>query len=160
MVATRVVTNEMIMVVSAWPMLNAALNGVSALLLASGYYFIRRRRIVAHRWCMLSAFGVSAIFLVSYLTYHYQVGATPFAGQGWSRPLYFAMLTSHILLAASIVPLALITVYRGLRKRFVVHRRIARRTLPLWLYVSVTGVLIYLMLYHWYAPVRVAAGGG
>ena len=142
--------------ISTLPALNALLNGASALLLAAGYFFIRRGKVAAHKLCMLSAFGLSALFLVSYLTYHYHSGSTTFTGQGWSRPVYFSILISHIVLAATIVPLALITLYRALKKRFVVHRRLARRTLPLWLYVSITGVLIYLMLYHVFAPVRIA----
>lgn len=143
----------------ALPALNAALNGVSALLLLTGYYFIRRKNVKAHKTCMLAAFGVSSLFLVSYLVYHIQSGSTPFGGEGWTRPLYFALLVSHILLAASIVPLVLVTLYRGLKSRFALHRRLARRTLPLWLYVSVTGVIIYFMLYHLFPPVRVALLG-
>ena len=144
--------------VALLPALNAALNAASALLLGAGYFFIRRRNIPAHRACMLAACGLSGLFLISYLTYHFQVGATPFSGQGWSRPVYFSVLVSHIVLAATMVPLVLVTLYRALRKRFPIHRRLARRTLPVWLYVSVTGVMIYLMLYQFFdAPARVAA---
>jgi len=137
---------------SALPALNAALNALSAVLLLSGYYFIRQRNIRAHRASMLAAFSVSSLFLISYLVYHSQVGATSFAGQGWSRPFYYSLLISHVVLAATIVPLALVTLYRGLKRRDAVHRRIARRTLPLWLYVSVTGVIIYFVLYHLFPP--------
>lgn len=134
--------------VAALPALNALLNGTSALLLTGGYLSIRRRRRRAHVTCMLSAFAVSVLFLVSYVTYHYHAGSKPFGGQGWIRPVYFALLLTHILLAAVIVPFALTTIYRGLRASFERHVRIARWTLPLWLYVSVTGVVIYWMLYH------------
>ena len=138
--------------VSALPAVNAFLNGTSAVLLSAGFVFIRRKHIAAHRACMLSAFGVSALFLVSYLVYHAQAGSVPFQGRGWVRPVYFALLLSHILLAAVIVPLALTTIHRAWTGRFDRHRRIARWTLPIWLYVSVTGVLIYLMLYQLDAP--------
>lgn len=134
-----------------WPALNAALNGASALLLAIGYVFIRQRRIAAHKVCMGLAFGASTLFLISYLSYHYYVGSIRFAGRGAVRALYFAILISHSILAAVIVPLALVTLYRALRGRFEGHARIARWTLPLWFYVSVTGVIVYWMLYHLYA---------
>lgn len=139
--------------VSALPLLNACLNTVSAGLLAAGWFFIRRRRIVAHVACMLSAFMVSTLFLLSYVTYHYYVGSRPFTGQGWIRPVYFTVLVTHIVLAAAIVPLALTTIYRGWRASvdgggFARHVAIARWTLPLWLYVSITGVLVYWLLYH------------
>ncbi len=130
------------------PAFNAALNGISALLLASGYLCIRRGRVTAHKLCMGSAFVTSTLFLVSYLTYHYHVGSVPFGGRGWIRAAYFTILVSHTLLAATIVPLALVTLSRALRGRFGKHVRIARWTLPLWLYVSVTGVVVYWMLYH------------
>ena len=130
------------------PDVNAALNGTSALLLASGYLCIRRRMVTAHKACMVSAFVLSTLFLVSYLTYHYHVGSVAFGGQGWIRRAYFAILISHTVLAATIVPLAAVTLTRGLRGRFSKHVRIARWTLPLWLYVSVTGVVVYWMLYH------------
>ncbi|MCZ6670522.1 MAG: DUF420 domain-containing protein [Acidobacteria bacterium] len=130
------------------PALNAVLNGISALFLTAGYLFIRRGRIRAHKFCMGSAFLVSTLFLVSYLVYHYLTGSTPFQGRGWIRSVYFSILVSHILLAAAVPPLSLITIHRALRRRFDSHRRIARWTLPIWLYVSVTGVVVYGMLYH------------
>lgn len=130
------------------PTLNAALNGTAALLLAAGYVLIRRRQVAAHRAAMLGAFGVSALFLVSYVVYHAQAGSRPFEGEGWIRPVYFAVLISHIVLAALIVPFVLATIYRAWRGEFGRHVRIARWTLPAWLYVSVTGVLVYWMLYH------------
>jgi putative membrane protein len=134
--------------VSALPGLNATLNAGSAVLLTAGFFFIRRRRIAAHLTAMLGAFGLSTLFLASYVIYHYYAGARPFLGQGWVRGLYFALLLTHIVLAAAIVPLALTTIYRALTARFDRHVRIARWTLPLWLYVSVTGVVIYWMLYR------------
>jgi len=137
--------------VSALPLLNAVLNATSALLLAFGYLFIRQKNILAHKVCMLSAFAVSTCFLISYVIYHYQAGSKPFAGTGFLRLIYFPLLISHILLAAVIVPLALTTLYRAWAGAFERHKRIARFTLPIWLYVSVTGVLVYLMLY-WASP--------
>jgi len=134
--------------VSALPALNAALNATSAVLLTVGYIFIRRRRVAAHLACMLSAFGVSTLFLASYVIYHYYAGSRPFAGAGWIRPVYFVLLVSHIVLAATIVPLALTTIFRALTGQLSRHRRIARWTLPIWLYVSVTGVLVYWMLHR------------
>lgn len=136
--------------ISFLPAVNAALNATSALLLAVGYLFIRKKKITAHKVCMVSALGTSTLFLISYLTYHYHVGSIRFAGRGGIRILYFAILISHTILAAAIPPLALITVSRALRGRFDRHVRIARWTLPIWLYVSVTGVIVYLMLYHLY----------
>jgi uncharacterized membrane protein YozB (DUF420 family) len=130
------------------PAVNAGLNSISGLLLAAGYRYIRRGKIAAHRACMAAAFGVSTLFLICYLTYHAQVGSVPFQREGWIRPVYFTILISHIVLAAAILPLALVTLYRAWRERFDSHRRIARWTLPIWLYVSVTGVVIYLMLYR------------
>lgn len=129
------------------PSVNAALNSASALLLAAGYIFIRRRKVAAHRLCMLSAFATSTLFLTSYLIYHYHVGSVPFTGQGLMRGVYFTILISHTILAAAIVPLVLITLYRALKANFDKHKRIARWTLPLWFYVSVTGVIVYGMLY-------------
>jgi uncharacterized membrane protein YozB (DUF420 family) len=134
--------------VTALPTLNAVLNGTCALLLATGFVLIRRRRIAAHRACMQAAFAVSVLFLVSYLVYHAQVGSVPFPGQGWIRPVYFAILISHTALAALVPPLALTTLILGLRARYSRHRWIARFTLPIWLYVSVTGVVVYWMLYR------------
>ena len=138
--------------VSSLPALNATLNSVSALLLASGWLLIRRRHIAAHRACMLGAFVVSTAFLVSYVTYHLHAGSVKYTGTGLLRPLYFATLITHIVLAAAIVPLALVTLSRALRARFAAHARLARWTLPIWLYVSVTGVIIYVMLYHLFPP--------
>ena len=130
------------------PALNAVLNGASGLLIATGWVLIRRGHRTAHKRVMLAAVACSAIFLVSYLTYHAQVGSVRFQGQGPIRTVYFAILISHTILAVAIVPLVLITVSHGLRERFDRHRRIARVTLPLWAYVSVTGVVIYWMLYR------------
>jgi uncharacterized membrane protein YozB (DUF420 family) len=138
--------------ISGLPAVNAFLNGTSAMLLTIGYFFIRRGKVTSHKVCMVTAFGVSCLFLVSYLIHHYQVGSIPFAGQGWIRPVYFTLLISHIILAAVIVPLALTTVYRALNAQFDKHVKIARWTLPIWLYVSVTGVLVYVMLYQLYPP--------
>ena len=131
--------------------LNATLNASSAVLLSTGYWMIRRGRVLAHKSCMGLAFLSSTAFLVSYLLYHARVGSVAFRGQGWIRPVYFALLASHTILAAAIVPLAVITLSRALREQFDRHKRIARWTLPLWLYVSVTGVVIYFLLYHLYA---------
>lgn len=136
--------------VSYLPHLNAFLNGTSAILLVSGYTFIRKGNIAAHRTCQISALVVSVLFLASYLTYHFNHGATRFTGQGLVRPLYFTILTSHTILAVVIVPLVIITFFRAVRADFVRHRKIARITLPLWLYVCVTGVIVYLMLYQIY----------
>jgi uncharacterized membrane protein YozB (DUF420 family) len=134
--------------VSDLPTVNAILNGVSACLLVTGWSFIRRREIAKHRACMLSAFAASAAFLVSYVVYHANVGSVPFQGQGIVRPIYFTILITHVILAAAILPLALVTLSRALAARFDRHRAIARWTLPIWLYVSVTGVVIYAMLYQ------------
>ena len=130
------------------PTVNASLNSLSATLLGVGYYFIRRGDQRRHRICMLGAFGSSVVFLVCYLVYHYQVGSIPFQGQGWIRPVYFTILITHVALAATIVPLALLTLYRAWKEQFERHRRIARWTWPIWMYVSVTGVIVYLMLYR------------
>jgi len=135
------------------PHLNALLNSASALLLIAGYRFIRSKRITAHRNCQIAAVATSALFLTSYLTYHYYHGSTRFPGQGIVRPIYFTILLTHTILAAVIVPMILVTLYRALRSDFNRHRRIARWTLPLWLYVSITGVIVYLMLYQIY-PAR------
>jgi uncharacterized membrane protein YozB (DUF420 family) len=132
------------------PALNAILNGTSAILLMAGYVLIRRGERVLHKRCMLAALGVSAAFLTSYVIYHANVGSRPFPGTGAVRGIYFAILITHVLLAATIPPLALVTASRGLRGRYDRHVRIARWTLPVWLYVSVTGVVIYLMLYQFY----------
>ena len=134
------------------PELNASLNGASAVFLGVGYIMIRRKRILAHKVCMLAAVTCSAVFLVSYVVYHLHAGIIRFAGQGFIRPVYFTMLTSHTILAVAIVPLVIITLTRALRSNFAAHKRIARWTFPIWAYVSVTGVLIYILLYHLYAP--------
>ena len=134
---------------SSWlPEINAALNGTAAVLLGSGYVFIRRRRIAAHRTCMIAAFAASSLFLITYLIHHARVGSVPFHGAAWLRPVYFGLLVPHIVLAALVVPLALTTIYRAWCGRFDRHRRLARVTLPIWLYVSVSGVLVYVLLYH------------
>lgn len=128
--------------------LNACLNGVAALCLMAGYVFIRRGNVSAHRRAMLSAFGLSCMFLLTYLIHHARVGSVPFSGQGWIRVVYFGLLIPHIVLAAAVVPMALLTIYRGWTSRLEAHRKVARITLPLWLYVSVSGVALYWMLYH------------
>ena len=132
------------------PALNAALNGTAGILLAIGYYYIRQGNMTAHKKIMISAFVVSSVFLVSYLIYHAHAGSTKFLGTGFIRPVYFTILISHIILAAAIVPMAIITMFRGLKARYDTHKKIARWTLPIWLYVSVTGVIIYFLLYHIY----------
>ncbi len=136
--------------ISYLPHVNAILNTTSAILLIVGYRFIKRGQINAHRVCQTTAVATSTLFLISYLTYHYYHGDTRFLGQGIVRPIYFIILITHVILAIVIVPMVLITFYRALREDFVRHRRIARWTLPVWLYVSVTGVIVYLMLYHFY----------
>jgi putative membrane protein len=130
------------------PTLNAILNFTAAVLLAAGFYFIKTRRIQAHKRCMVAALFVSAAFLTSYVIYHYHAGSVPFGGQGWIRLVYFSILITHVLLAIVILPLVLRTAYLGLTARFDKHVRIARWTFPLWMYVSVTGVIVYLMLYR------------
>jgi putative membrane protein len=137
---------------SRLPAVNAFLNGTSAVLLSMGYVCIRRRRVTGHKICMSTAFAVSCLFLISYLIHHYQAGSVPFSGQGWIRPVYFSLLISHVILAALVVPLALTTLYRAVSARFDKHVRIARWTLPIWLYVSVSGVVVYVMLYRLYPP--------
>jgi len=134
-----------------FPIINASLNGACTILLLVGRWFISQRRIAAHRLTMITAVITSTLFLISYLYYHAHVGSVRFQGTGWSRPIYFTILISHVALAAAIVPLVIITLTRALRERFDRHRAIARWTFPLWLYVSVTGVLVYFMLYHWFA---------
>lgn len=140
----------MILQLSDFPALDASLNATSAVLLTLGYISIRNKRILAHKICMLSAFGTSSIFLVCYLWYHAHHGVTRFTGQGLIRPFYFTLLGSHTILAAVIVPLVLTTLYRAWKKRFDLHKRIARWTLPLWIYVSITGVMVYWLLYRLY----------
>jgi putative membrane protein len=136
--------------VSALPAVNAWLNGASAVLLTAGWAFVRRRRIASHRACMLGAFCVSVLFLLSYVTYHALAGSRPFAGQGWTRWVYFPILVTHVVLAATMVPFVLTTLYRALGADFARHARLARFTLPVWLYVSVTGVVVSCMLYLWF----------
>lgn len=136
------------MTVADLPALNATLNGVAAVLLTIGYVLIRKRRWEQHRAVMLAAFGVSTLFLISYLIYHANAGSRPFTGRGPIRIVYLTILITHVVLAVAIVPLALVTLSRGLRARYDRHARIARWTLPIWLYVSVTGVVVYLMLYQ------------
>jgi putative membrane protein len=135
------------------PAVNASLNGLAAIFLVIGYFLIRARKIQAHRYCMIAAFACSCLFLTLYLTFHYLAGVIRFGGQGWIRPVYLTLLTSHTILAVVIVPLVLITLSRGLSRRFDKHRAIARWTLPLWLYVSVTGVVVYWLLYVAYTPI-------
>lgn len=132
------------------PALNALLNAAAATLLVTGYTLIRRGKRVLHKRCMLGALTASALFLVSYVTYHWNAGSRPFPGSGIVAAIYFTILITHVLLAMTILPLALITTARGLLGQFSRHRRVARWTLPIWLYVSVTGVVIYLMLYQLY----------
>ncbi len=142
---------------TALPALNAALNATAALLLATGWVAIRRRRVHVHRACMVAAFVTSTLFLVSYLVYHAHAGTTRFAGPGWIRPVYFAILGTHTVLAAAVPVLAVLTLGLALRARFVRHARLARWTLPIWLYVSITGVVIYALLYHLFPGVPPAA---
>jgi uncharacterized membrane protein YozB (DUF420 family) len=130
------------------PAINATLNGIAAVLLVTGYVQIRQGQVARHRLCMLAAFATSALFLVSYVTYHAQVGSQPFTGQGLIRVVYFSVLIPHVILATLILPLALITLRRGLRRDDARHVAIAKWTLPIWLYVSVTGVVVYWMLYQ------------
>lgn len=131
------------------PTVNASLNGLATVLLIAGYVLIRRKQAEAHKRVMLSAFGVSVVFLVCYLVYHAYAGSKSFQGTGFIRPVYFIILISHIVLAAAVPVLAAMTIYRGLKSQWDRHRKIARVTFPIWLYVSVTGVMIYGMLYHW-----------
>jgi putative membrane protein len=130
------------------PKLNAILNFTSAVLLATGFYFIKQRRIDAHKRCMVAALIVSVAFLTSYVIYHYHAGSVSFTGQGWIRPVYFIILITHVILAIVILPMVLRTAYLGFTARFDKHVPIARKTFPLWMYVSVTGVIVYLMLYQ------------
>ncbi len=140
--------------ISDLPLVNACLNGSAALFLLAGYYFIRRERRIAHRNCMMTALVLSTAFLISYLYYHYSMqrlhgsAHTKFVNPAWFRPIYLTILFTHLVAAIAIVPMILVTVFRALRERFDQHRRIARWTWPLWMYVSVTGVLIYWLLYH------------
>jgi uncharacterized membrane protein YozB (DUF420 family) len=135
------------------PAVNAALNGTCTILLLAGFIFIQKRKISLHRFFMITAFCCSILFLVFYLYFHAHAGVIRFSGHGWIRPVYFTILISHTTLAIVIVPLVLITLSRALRSRFDAHRTIARWTLPLWLYVSVTGVIVYWLLYIAYTPI-------
>jgi putative membrane protein len=135
------------------PAVNATLNGTSAVFLLTGYFMIRSGKILAHKACMLTAFVCSSVFLCGYLYYHFTIGLVRFGGEGWIRPVYFTILTTHTILAIVIVPLVLIALYRALTDQFMKHRAIARWTFPLWLYVSVTGVIVYWLLYVAYPPV-------
>jgi uncharacterized membrane protein YozB (DUF420 family) len=130
------------------PAVNATLNAVAGVLLLVGFMLIRSRHVALHRRFMLAAFAASALFLLSYVTYHWQVGSVRFTRSGFVRPLYFGILITHVVLAAAVLPLAIVTLTRGLNGRFPAHRAIARWTLPIWLYVSVTGVLVYVLLYQ------------
>jgi uncharacterized membrane protein YozB (DUF420 family) len=134
------------------PSINAVLNATAAILLLVGRQYIRKGEREKHRMCMLGAFGTSILFLISYLVYHYQHGSQPFQGTGWVRPLYFTILGSHTVLAAGLAPLVIMTLRRAFRKEYDLHKKLARWTFPIWLYVSVTGVIIYVMLYHFFAP--------
>ena len=136
------------MSVTILPTVNAVLNASAAVAMLAGFVAIRQRRIAVHRACMLTAVGLSALFLTSYLVYHAQVGSRPYAGGGWMRTVYLSILLTHTVLAIVIVPLVSTTLYRALRTQFVRHARLARVTFPIWLYVSVTGVVVYWMLYR------------
>lgn len=136
------------MSVSDLPSFNAALNLTSTILLVTAWFFIKNRRIQAHRRCMIAAFVTSALFLISYVTYHAQIGSKPFPGTGAIRIVYFSILIPHVILAAAVLPLAIVTLRRGLRRDDERHRRLAKVTLPIWLFVSVTGVIVYVMLYQ------------
>ena len=136
------------MTVHSLPAINASLNALSGVLLVIGYIMMRARRIELHRRVMLTAFATSSLFLICYLVYHAQVGSVPFTRQGFVRPLYFTILITHVTLAAAVLPLAIVTLTRGLKGRYPRHRAIARWTFPIWLYVSVTGVLVYVLLYQ------------
>ncbi len=130
------------------PALNAILNGTAAVLVGTGFYFIKQKNIRAHKTCMIAALAVSALFLASYLFYHYNVGSVRFTGQGWIRSVYLGILLTHTILAAVVPPLVLRTAFLALKGRFSNHVRIARWAFPVWMYVSITGVVVYLMLYH------------
>ena len=140
------------------PAINATLNAISGVLLVIAYALIRARRIEQHRAVMIAAFSTSSLFLVCYIIYHAQVGSVPFTRQGFVRPLYFTILITHVTLAAAVPPMAIVTLSRGLKARYPQHRRIARWTFPIWLYVSVTGVLVYFILYQWFPPASLALG--
>jgi uncharacterized membrane protein YozB (DUF420 family) len=136
------------MTIHTLPAINASLNALSGVLLVIGYALMRARRIDLHRRVMIAAFVTSSLFLICYLTYHAQVGSVRFTREGFVRPLYFTILITHVTLAAAVLPLAIVTLTRGLKGRYPRHRAIARWTFPIWLYVSVTGVLVYVLLYQ------------
>jgi putative membrane protein len=138
------------MTIGDLPALNATLNGIAALFLVTGFMLIKRQRRELHKRCMLAALTASTLFLISYVIYHANTGSRPFPGTGPIRVIYFSILITHVILAALILPLALVTTFRGLRAQYARHVKVARWTLPVWLYVSVTGVIIYLMLYQMY----------
>ena len=131
-----------------WPAVNASLNATAGVLLVVGYFLMRARRIEQHRRFMIAAFITSSLFLLCYVVYHAQVGSVGFTRQGFVRPLYFTILSTHVTLAALVLPLAIVTLSRGLTARYAQHRQVARWTFPIWLYVSVTGVLVYVLLYQ------------
>lgn len=135
---------------AVWPAVNASLNALAGLFLLTGWAFIMKGRRESHRRAMIAACAASLVFLVSYVFYHYNVGSTKFAGTGWSRPVYFSILISHTVLAVAILPLVLMTLWNAFTNRLAAHRRIARWTFPLWIYVSFTGVVVYLFLYHFF----------
>jgi uncharacterized membrane protein YozB (DUF420 family) len=149
-VGNSIVGNSIAAQYAFFPALNATLNGTSGVLLLAGRILIAKGRMAAHRTCMIAAMITSALFLGCYLFFHFEVGNIRFLGQGWARPVYFTILISHVTLAIVIVPLAIITLNRGLKARYPQHRAIARWTWPLWMYVSVTGVIVYFMLYQWF----------
>jgi len=136
-----------------WPAFHAILNGTTAILLALGFYFIHHGHVRAHQRCMHTAFACSVVFFISYLIYHSVVGTTRFTHGGWIRPVYFTILITHTLLAVAVVPLSILVLIRGLRRQWTHHRALARWTWPVWMYVAITGVLIYLILYQWFPPV-------
>ncbi len=138
------------MSLSLLPTINAILNATSGVLIIIGYVMIRRGKVNAHRACMIGAVSASVIFLISYIIYHFNVGATRFAGTGWTRPFYFTVLISHTILAVVLAPVVVVTLRRALKGDFTRHLKIARWTFPIWVYVSITGVLVYFMLYHWF----------
>jgi putative membrane protein len=140
------------MTVGDLPAVNASLNSICTVLLVAGFVFIKRERKKAHMICMIGALVVSAVFLGSYLFYHYEVGSVKFTHEGMARPIYFVILISHILLAMVLAPMVIVTVIPAIRERFDRHRKIARWTWPIWMYVSITGVIVYLMLYQWFPP--------
>ncbi|MFO1152251.1 MAG: DUF420 domain-containing protein [Rhodospirillales bacterium] len=142
------------------PHVNAALNGITVILLGLGYWFIRRREMVKHRACMLTAVGASAAFLVTYLIYHFNAGLAKFGGEGIVRPVYFTILLAHVVIAVLITPLVPMTLSRALTSRFDQHRRLARWTWPLWMYVALSGVVVYVMAIHLYPFVADVPGAG